>query len=158
MSTWFVESNPRQYDGIDKLDPQLEAEFEILFGDRPTATTHGSEWRELATKYDDQKKYFKGITMPNYPPEQVENAMATLEAWGFVRPVFYNHRYEVLARFPNTDIRFTPGASAVVGFTHITIASWQVKEIKAGRKVAQVHPFVPPKYSEMNSQLPDPKE
>lgn len=156
MSNWFVNSAPGKYQGLQELDSQLEAEFELLFGERPAGAT--PEIRDLKTFYDGQKKYFKGITMPAFPSEQIENALATLEAWGFERPVFYNHRYEVLARFPGTDIRFTPNAAAVVGFTHQTIASWQMKEIKAGRKVGQVHPFLPPKYHDLNSKLPDPTE
>jgi len=150
-SNWFVDSAPGKFDGLNELEPQLEAEFEILFGERPTGAK--SEDRVLASKYDQQKKYFKGITMPDFPPQQIENALATLEAWGFNRPVFYKHRYEVLARFPNTAIDFTPNASAVVGFTHLTIASWQVREIKNGNKQSQLSPFVPLKYQKMNEEL-----
>lgn len=140
----------------EAFDPILAAQFEDLFG--PVPTSHDfpdpAEFRKQKTIYGQQQKYFAGIVSPRFDHEQVENAFNTLNDWGVETPVFYQHRYEILARFPNTPFDFTTNEAAVIGYTHQTIAAWQAAQINRGVKVARVHPFLPPKYVALNEDLP----
>jgi len=141
------------------LNDVLDLTFEVVFGPRPSAHDYpdAATARREISMYDQSRKYFKGLVKPNYPDNQITAAVATLKDWGIGEPVFYQHRYGVLARFQGTPYTFTPDENAVVGYTHVFIAVYQSNQIKNGIKVlGSVHPFVPEYLKKRNAELPEP--
>lgn len=151
--SWFVSSAPGKYDerGRYPLDPLLEEQFELLFGDAPPVDPQGKSQRPA---WEYAKRYFEGIVAPaGVPMTMLERALEDYAAYGFGEPIFFSQRGRVLARFQDNLIDINPDAGTVVYNPGQTIASMQVRRIKSGMYVDRLHPFVPMKYQQANAKL-----
>lgn len=151
MSTWFVESPPGKYDdrGRYPMTPELEEQFEILFGDEPPNKPGPNP---VKAAWEDAKKNFRGITAPEgIPLDLLERVFADYEAFELGRPVFYRHATRgILARIDGAPIDVNPDARTVISNPGQTIAAIQVRHIKNGEHFSNLHFMVPMKYSKMN--------
>ena len=146
---WFVQSAPGKYGsgGRDPLDPLLEEQFEVLFGDEP-----GVGQPDRAA-YEYAKKYFEGLAVPDFSGQMISAAFEEYNRYNFPTPVFFSQRGRLLARFPGTPIDWNPDAASAIIAPWQIICTAQVHLIKSGVHVDPIHPFVPAKFKEMNSRL-----
>lgn len=146
--SWFVSSAPSKF--VDPLDPALEVEFELLFGEEPPVKS-GPNPERAAWQY--ARKYFEGIVGPSAPEEFVNAAVEDYVFFGLGAPVFFSQRGRVLARFPQTPVDFNPDEYSVVYAPDQVAAAWQVNRIKKGVFQPNLSPHVPAKYRLLNAEL-----
>jgi hypothetical protein len=133
-----------------KLTPELQDEFEILFGPEPGARPGPNPVRAA---WMNAQNDFEGREAPPAPVEFVEAALEDYILFGVGIPVFYRAEGRLLARFPGAPIDVNPDAYTAIYAPDQVISTMQVHKIKAGEKVAVVNPFVPFKYQKINAEL-----
>lgn len=146
--SWFVPSAPSRIE--DPLSPELEEEFEVLFGEEPGVRPGPNPER---AKWQRARDGFEGITEPSAPSEFVEAALEDYDFFEVGRPVFYSDKGRVLARFQGAPLDWNPDEYTVVYAPDQVISVIQVKQIKRGIKQDKVNPLVPYKYVRLNSEL-----
>ena len=124
--------------------------FLAVYGPPPSKTGQSLKDRTARVKYEQDMRYFGGLMTE---PEGFGEVANFYERWGFGRPVFYKGRYGEYCRWPNAPFRAAQATmfTAVHG-TGVVVASWQVKVIKEGHVLTDVHAFVPPRIRAMNSE------
>lgn len=148
--SWFVSSAPGKYDIHGNMDPLLEAQFEILFGDEEPPVKPGPNPERAA--WQAARNTFAGITTPDgVPPEALQAAVDMFLSYGFTEPIFYQlTNGRVLARFTTNPVDVNPDAASVIASPGAGIAAMQTNRIKRGEYFPRLHFMVPGKYVQMN--------
>lgn len=137
------------------LSPDLEVEFELLFGDEAPPVRPGPN--PLRAAWEAARATFGGIVEPpRIAGVNVGAAMSEYAAYNFSAPVFFLHTVgvgRVLARFAGVPIDHNPDYFSVLFAPWQVIAAAQVHQIKNGIFVLSPHFRVPDKYKKANEEL-----
>ena len=123
-------------------------EFLAVFGPRPEARDFDgvTAYRAARGRWDQDLAYFKQSGIPEgFDESQVERATNFFETWGMGRPAFYEGRHGWAVRFPESGLpAFEANASTALGYSHLIVAGFQIRQLLNGVDPAKRHPFVPP--------------
>ena len=123
-------------------------EFLAVFGPRPEARAFDnvSAYRAARGRWDQDLEFFKRSGIPEgFDESQVERATNVFEAWGMGRPAFYEGRHGWAVRFPESGLpTFEANASTALGYSHLIVAGFQIRQLLNGVDPGERHPFVPP--------------
>ena len=139
--------------------------FEVIFGPRPkpsdfTGYRRNRKWRAGVVTWENAKRTFKGLGMPEGPNAQtINDANASAEFFEMGVPAYYENNYGFQVRFPDSqDSSFQTTFEAFTGAAHghvIVSYQWGLTVDGIPIDANKIHPFAPPRLKLAQLDLQD---